>query len=136
MLSPSRFTLPPSACLMKLGHCIASSCTLQSCAIPLLTVHASVPRHNRRKNGIRRGKPSRNPVDGGLSDIFLLALVPYDLWSTRRIHRATLWSGIFLILIEQSRIPIGKTALWHTFATWARDPRQLKTTLTPTELLE
>lgn len=59
-----------------------------------------------------------NPVDGWLSDVFLLALIAYDLWSTRKIHRATLWSGIFLIVIQQSRIPIGKTAAWHAFATW------------------
>jgi hypothetical protein len=62
----------------------------------------------------------KNPIDGGLSDVFLLALVAYDLWSTRKIHRATLWSGIFLILVQQSRIPIGKTALWHAFATWVQ----------------
>ena len=62
----------------------------------------------------------KNPIDGVFSDIFLLALVAYDLWSTRKIHRATLWSGIFLIVVQQTRIPIGKTALWHTFATWVQ----------------
>jgi hypothetical protein len=62
----------------------------------------------------------KNPIDGAVSDLFLLALVAYDLWSTRKIHRATLWSGLFLLVIQQSRIPIGKTALWHTFATWVQ----------------
>lgn len=62
----------------------------------------------------------KNPIDGALSDLFLLALIAYDLWSTRKIHRATLWSGIFLILVQQSRIPIGKTAVWHSFATWVQ----------------
>lgn len=62
----------------------------------------------------------KNPIDGAFSDIFLLALVAYDLWSIRKIHRATLWSGIFLIVVQQSRIPIGKTALWHSFATWVQ----------------
>jgi hypothetical protein len=62
----------------------------------------------------------KNPIDSALSDLFLLALIAYDLWSTRKIHRATLWSGIFLIVVQQSRIPIGKTALWHTFATWVQ----------------
>jgi hypothetical protein len=62
----------------------------------------------------------KNPIDGALSDIFLLALIAYDLWSTRKIHRATLWSGILLIFVQQSRIPIGKTALWHSFATWVQ----------------
>ena len=62
-----------------------------------------------------------NSVAGALSDLFLLALIAYDLWSTRKIQRATLWSGIFLIIVQQSRIPIGKTALWHSFATWVQN---------------
>lgn len=62
----------------------------------------------------------KNPIDGALSDIFLLALIAYDLWSTRKIHRATLWSGIFLVVVQQSRIPLGKTAAWHVVATWVQ----------------
>jgi FtsH-binding integral membrane protein len=52
------------------------------------------------------------------SYIFLLLLVAYDLWSTRRIHRATLWASGFLIFIQQIRLPIGRTAAWHSFAAW------------------
>jgi FtsH-binding integral membrane protein len=59
-------------------------------------------------------------VDSWLSYIFLLILVAYDLWSTRKLHRATLWAGTFLIFVQQVRLPIGKTALWHSFATWAQ----------------
>jgi hypothetical protein len=55
-----------------------------------------------------------------LSYIFLIILVAYDLWSTRKVHRATLWAGAFLIFIQQVRIPIGKTATWHAFASWAQ----------------
>ena len=55
-----------------------------------------------------------------LSDIFLLALVTYDLWSTHKIHRATLWAGGFLVFIQQVRLPIGKTATWHAFASWVQ----------------
>jgi FtsH-binding integral membrane protein len=53
-----------------------------------------------------------------LSDIFLVALVAYDLWSTHKIHRATLWAGGFLIFMQQVRLPLGKTAAWHAFASW------------------
>ena len=53
-----------------------------------------------------------------LSDIFLLLLVAYDLWSTRKIHRATLWAGASLVFIQQIRLPLGKTALWHSIADW------------------
>lgn len=47
---------------------------------------------------------------------FLLLLIGYDLWSTHRVHRATLWASGFLIFIQQIRLPIGKTAAWHSFA--------------------
>ena len=51
---------------------------------------------------------------------FLLLLLAYDLWSTRRIHRATLWGGAFLVFMQQISAPIAKTAAWHTFAGWVQ----------------
>ena len=63
----------------------------------------------------------RNPIVATLiSNIFLIILVGYDLWSTRKIHRATLWAGIFLIVVQQLRIPIGQSAAWHAFAHWVQ----------------
>lgn len=47
---------------------------------------------------------------------FLLLLIAYDLWSTHKIDRATLWASGFLILVQQIRLPIGKTVAWHSFA--------------------
>ena len=47
---------------------------------------------------------------------FLVLLIGYDLWSARKIHRATLWASGFLIFIQQIRLPIGKTTAWHSFA--------------------
>jgi len=62
----------------------------------------------------------RNPIRAALlTYIFLLILAGYDIWSTRKVHRATLWAGAFLIFVQQIRIPIGKTAAWQAFATWA-----------------
>jgi FtsH-binding integral membrane protein len=61
----------------------------------------------------------RDPITATLvSYVFLLILVTYDLWSTRKLHRATIWAGGFLIFVQQMRIPIGKTVAWHSFATW------------------
>ena len=54
------------------------------------------------------------------SYIFLILLVAYDLWSTRKIHRATLWAGAFLIFVEQISQPVGHTAAWHAFAGWVQ----------------
>ncbi len=51
----------------------------------------------------------------------LLLLIGYDLWSTRRIHRATLWACVFLIVSQQMRIPISRTAPWQGFAAWVQN---------------
>ena len=51
---------------------------------------------------------------------FLIVLIAYDLWSTRKIHRATLWAVAFLIFVQQVRLPLGKTAAWHSFAAWVQ----------------
>lgn len=52
--------------------------------------------------------------------IFILLLASYDVWSMRRVHRATLWGGIFVIFMHEISLPIGRTAAWHAFATWAQ----------------
>jgi hypothetical protein len=54
------------------------------------------------------------------SYIFLILLVAYDLWSTRKIHRATLCAGAFLIFVEQISQPLGRTTAWHAFAGWVQ----------------
>jgi len=60
------------------------------------------------------------PAAALISYGFLILLVGYDLWSTRKVHRATLWAGAFLIFVQQIRLPIGKTAAWHAFASWVQ----------------
>ena len=55
-----------------------------------------------------------------LTYVFLIILAGYDLWSTRKVHRVTLWASAFLIFVQQIRFPIGQTAAWHAFATWAQ----------------
>ena len=52
--------------------------------------------------------------------IFVLLLVAYDLWSTRKVHRATIWAGLFVVIAEQLQVPFGNTTAWHSFATWAQ----------------
>lgn len=53
--------------------------------------------------------------------LLLVLLTCYDLWSTGKVHRATLWASAFLILLQQMRIPIGQTSLWQAFAGWAQN---------------
>jgi hypothetical protein len=54
------------------------------------------------------------------SYIFLILLVAYDLWSTRKIHPATLFAGAYLIFVEQISQPVGHSAAWHAFAGWVQ----------------
>ena len=53
-----------------------------------------------------------------IPSLFVLMLVAYDLLSIRRVHRATLWGGLFLIVMQELETPIGRTAVWQSFATW------------------
>lgn len=55
------------------------------------------------------------------SYIFLLLLVTYDLFSLRRVHRATLWASGFLVFMQQISAPIARTATWHAFASWVQN---------------
>jgi FtsH-binding integral membrane protein len=65
-----------------------------------------------------------NPLAAALlSYVFLLMIVAYDLWSTHKIHRATMWASVFLIFVQQVRFPIAQTAAWHAFAAWAQNFR-------------
>ncbi len=52
--------------------------------------------------------------------VLLFFLAAYDLWSMRRIHRATAWAGGFLIFVGQMSLVIGGTVAWHAFASWAQ----------------
>jgi hypothetical protein len=48
-------------------------------------------------------------------------LIGYDLWSTGKIQRATLWASVFLIVLQQVRSPIGRTVPWQSFAAWVQN---------------
>jgi hypothetical protein len=60
------------------------------------------------------------PVAYLVSYILLLLLVAYDLWSRRKIHRATLLAGAFLVFMHEISGPIAETAIWHAFAGWVQ----------------
>lgn len=52
--------------------------------------------------------------------LLLLLLMCFDLWSVGKVHRATLWASVLLIALQQVRMPVGRTALWQSFATWVQ----------------
>lgn len=51
-----------------------------------------------------------------LTDIFIAALVAYDLKKQGRIHPATLWGGGFMLLSQPLRVMIARTDAWNAFA--------------------
>ena len=64
---------------------------------------------------IFRGGP---PAFFGLTDLFLLPIVAWDLVSRRRLHRATLWAGLWVVISQPLRLVVSGTTVWLTFARW------------------
>ena len=62
----------------------------------------------------------QNPRAALVCYFYLLILVAYDVWSTHKVHRATLWGSAFLIFVYQIRLPLGKTDAWLAFAGWVQ----------------
>ena len=63
----------------------------------------------------------RRPPEAALvTYVFLLMMVGHDLWSTHKVHQATIWASAFLIIVQRVAFPFGHTAAWHAFATWAQ----------------
>jgi hypothetical protein len=52
--------------------------------------------------------------------LFLLLLIACDLWSKGKVHRATIFGGLAMVLVEQVRLPLGMTPAWHAWAAWAQ----------------
>jgi FtsH-binding integral membrane protein len=57
-------------------------------------------------------------MDGVICWIFLLLVIGYDLWSTRKIKKVTIFAALLIIIVEQIRLPIGGTNAWHSFVAW------------------
>jgi hypothetical protein len=58
------------------------------------------------------------PAFFGLTDVFILACVVYDIVTLKRIHRATALGGLLIIASQPLRLMIGGTHAWLVFATW------------------
>jgi hypothetical protein len=55
----------------------------------------------------------------GLADLFIVALVVWDLRTRGRLHRATLWGGLALVVSQPLRLALSGTAVWLAIAGWA-----------------
>jgi hypothetical protein len=54
----------------------------------------------------------------GVIDLFVIAMVVYDLATLKRVHPATIWGGLFFVVSQPLRLVIGGSAPWISFATW------------------
>ena len=54
----------------------------------------------------------------GVADLFVVALVVYDVAVRKRVHAATIWGGLFLVASQPLRLAIGGSDPWISFASW------------------
>jgi hypothetical protein len=54
----------------------------------------------------------------GLTFVFVLIGVAYDLFSRRRVHPVYAWGGLLLALSMPGRLVLSGTPLWRSFAEW------------------
>jgi hypothetical protein len=54
----------------------------------------------------------------GGTDLFVAACAIYDVVALGRVHRATLWGGLLIVVSQPARLLLGSTTAWMAFATW------------------
>jgi hypothetical protein len=59
------------------------------------------------------------PAFFGIQDLFIVALVLWDVASRRRLHAVTLWGGLLIIASQPLRLMLSGTEGWLSFARWA-----------------
>jgi hypothetical protein len=58
------------------------------------------------------------PAFFGLTDIFVLACIVYDLVTLKRVHRATALAALLIVASQPLRLLLGGTHVWLAFAGW------------------
>ena len=58
------------------------------------------------------------PVVLAVSTLFLLPLVGWDLKTRRRLHPATLWGGLLLVVSGPLRLALAQTDGWLVLSDW------------------
>src|ERR1051326_1913367 len=58
------------------------------------------------------------PAFFGLTDLFIVACLLYDLITRRRVHSATAWGGLSIVASQPLRMVIGSTQAWIALAAW------------------
>jgi hypothetical protein len=58
------------------------------------------------------------PAFFGLTDLFIVACIIYDLVTRRRVHPATIWGGLLIVASQPLRLMVSGTPAWMAFAGW------------------
>jgi hypothetical protein len=62
--------------------------------------------------------PPGPPTFFGVADLFIVALLIYDLTTRRKVHPATIWGGLLIVASQPLRLMIAGTPAWLGFAKW------------------
>ena len=62
--------------------------------------------------------PPGPPTFFGLADLFIVALLVFDLTTRGKVHPATIWGGLLIVASQPLRLIISGTGPWLAFATW------------------
>jgi hypothetical protein len=62
--------------------------------------------------------PPGPPTFFGLADLFIVAVLVYDLSTRGKVHQATIWGGLLIVASQPFRLMISGTAPWLAFASW------------------
>jgi hypothetical protein len=62
--------------------------------------------------------PPGPPTFFGLADLFIVAMLVFDLSTRGKVHPATIWGGLLIVASQPLRLMISGTAPWLTFASW------------------
>jgi hypothetical protein len=54
----------------------------------------------------------------GLGDLFIVAILVFDLVTRRKVHPATIWGGLLVVASQPLRLMIAGTPAWLAFAGW------------------
>ena len=63
-------------------------------------------------------RPGGPPAFFGLTDLFIVAMLVYDLATRRKVHPATIWGGLVIVASQPLRLMISGTPAWLAFAGW------------------
>jgi hypothetical protein len=58
------------------------------------------------------------PAFFGLADLFIVAMLVNDLVTRKKIHPATIWGGLLIVVSQPLRLMISGTPGWLAFASW------------------